>query len=727
MTGAGTAPADAPAAAGTAPADDGSTAMDRRARIAACLVHASAGLGLPVSRALIEEADRPDEDDDGLRAAIRAAEAAGFQVGFGPLSPGELDAALLPAILLTGDGAVVVEGLRRGGFDVFDPRLGEGTGRMTAATLGKVATGEALILRPAGGAEAPGAGEGHWFWSAIAANRWSYLQVILAAAVANVLALTTSIFIMVVYDRVLPNQATESLVALTVGVGIALVFDFAIKTLRAGFIDRAGQRADLVIGRQVFARLLSLRMAVRKGSTGAMAAALREFDMLRDFMASATLVAVVDLPFVFLFVFVISLIGGPLAVIPLIALPVVLVVALLTQPVLSRLAERSFADGQSKQAVLVETLSGLETIKTARAEAHMAARWDRALAAQAGHGVRTRAVSQFALNATAFTQQAAQVLIVFYGVFLIIENRISMGALIASVILTGRALAPLGQVAQTLVRASQARTAYRAIDALMRAKSERPPGRRFLSRPRVAGRLSFNDVSFAYPDAREEALKGVSLEIAAGEKVAVIGPIGSGKSTVARLALGLYEPTRGAVRIDGTDIRQVDPGDLRRNIGSVLQDVWLFSGTLLENIAIGAARPRDEEVLEVARLAGVDDFAARHPDGYALRLRERGEGLSGGQRQSIALARALLGAPPVLVLDEPTSAMDVATEKAVIARLKAHAADRTLIVVTHRMSLLDLVDRVIVLQDGRVVADGPKAEIIGAGPGQGQGQGAADA
>jgi ATP-binding cassette subfamily C protein LapB len=475
----------------------------------------------------------------------------------------------------------------------------------------------------------------------------------------------------------------------------------------------------MVMGRAIFERLMSIRLASRSGSTGSIASSLKEFDSLRDFFASASLVAIVDLPFILLFVFAISLVGGPLAIVPMIAVPVVLVVAFATQPTLARLSEQSFRDGQSKQSVLFEALSGLETIKASRAEARMTARWERALSAQALHSVRSRAISQFALNATALVQQGAQVVIVFYGVLLINDGKISMGALIASVILTGRALTPLAQVAQTLMRTTQARTAYKAIDRLMKADSERPQGRRYLSRDRVEGRLEFTGVTFSYPDARAPSLSDVSLSIGRGEKVAIVGPVGSGKSTLARLAIGLYEPQSGAVRVDGTDIRQIDPGDLRRNVGVCLQDNWLFSGSLRENIAIGAPRASDADVLAVSQVAGVDVFAAKMPEGYDLQVSERGEGLSGGQRQAIALARALMGAPPILILDEPTSAMDVMTEKAVVSRLKTHLADRTVILVTHRPALFDLVDRVIVLQDGKVVADGPRDAILGASAGGG--------
>lgn len=665
-----------------------------------------------VSPALIEEAYRVGETDSGLRQATRAIESAGFSVGVGPIRLSSLDATLLPAIVFTNSGPVVLEAKRRGKWRVWDPRLGETASLVTEADLMRSYRGDALLMRPSEEAEGIEA-EGHWFWSALARNRWSYVQVALAAAVANVLGLTTSIFIMVVYDRILPNEATESLVALTIGVAIALVFDFLIKMLRAGFIDRAGHRADLQIGRTIFERILAVRLAERKGSTGAIASNLREFETLRDFFTSASLVAIVDLPFIFLFIWVIHVIGGPLALVPLLAVPIVFAVGLAVQPFLTRSAKASFEDGQSKQSVLIEALTGLETIKAARAEAQMKSRWDRALDAQARHGVSARAVSQLALNATTFTQQSAQILIVFYGVFLIADGVVSMGALIAAVILTGRALTPLAQLAQTLVRTTQARTAYRSIDELMRSASERPAGQRFMARKRLKGEVSFRDVVFSYPDATQPALDSASFDIAAGERVAILGPIGSGKSTIARLLLGLYQPDRGSVSIDGTDIRQIDPGDVRRNCGTLLQDVWLFSGSLRENITIGQPQANDAEVLDAGELAGVSDFAMKHAHGYDLTVAERGEGLSGGQRQAIGLARALLGSPPILLLDEPTSAMDVASEAALIARLKPAIRGKTVLMVTHRKSLLELVDRVIVVQSGKVVADGPKATVLG--------------
>jgi len=694
---------------------DARSRPDETSALEACLLHAAAALDRPMTLAALHAVQSSDATGTlGVREAVTAAERAGMQAAFGARRLRDFDSTLAPAILLLeGERAVVLHGVTGDGqLAIHDPALGEGVGEMARDALEPLYTGYAILLRRKHREDILDASEGrrgHWFWSALAANRWSYTQVLLAAILANFLGLTTSIFIMVVYDRVLPNEATESLIALTIGVGIALLFDFLIKNLRAGFIDRAGQRADMAMGRRIFDQLLDMQMRARKGSTGALASTLREFETLRDFFTSATLVAVVDLPFIVLFIGVIHLIGGPLAIVPAIAVPVVLIVGIAVQPVLARLAEQSFKDGQSKQGVLVETVSGLETIKATGAARRMRARWEEAIARQSEHGARARSVTQLAMNATAFTQQAAQVMIVFYGVFLITAGEVSMGALIASVILTGRALAPLAQLAQTLTRLNQARSSYRSLDALMRADSERPEGRHWLSRPRLDGRIRFDDVHFTYPDQMTEALRGVSFAIEPGEKVAILGRIGSGKSTVARLLLGLYAPDTGAVLVDDTDIRQIDPGDLRRNIGSVLQDVWLFSGTVRENIAIGARRPRDADILEAARIAGVEDFVAKHPSGYDLMLAERGEGLSGGQKQAISLARALVGHPPVLLLDEPTSAMDVQNERDVIARLKREAEGRTLIVITHRTSLLELVDRVIVIEDGRVGADGDKS------------------
>ncbi|MBT9386709.1 type I secretion system permease/ATPase [Pseudooceanicola sp. CBS1P-1] len=686
----------------------------RLTALESCLLHVARELDRPLTHAALFAAISAPNGEMTVRDALAAAEAAGLQAAFGRKSLKQFDAALCPAVLMLEGGRAVV--LHRPGPKtcvIHDPELGEGLGEIARDRLEAAHTGHAILLRRDHAAD-PSAhprARGHWFWSALAASKWSYAQVILAAMITSVLGLSTSIFTMTVYDRILPNDATESLLALTSGIGIALFFDFLIKMLRAGFIDRAGRRADLLMGRRIFDQILDMQMSERRGSVGAMAATLREFETLRDFFTSATLVAIVDLPFVTLFIFVIYLIGGPLAIVPAVAVPVVLFLGLIVQPFLARLAEQSHADGQSKQSVLVETLSGLETIKVTGAARFMRARWEAAIDRQSSHGTQSRAITQFALNATGLAQQAAQVMIVFYGVFLISEGKASMGALIASVILTGRCLGPLAQLAQTLTRANAARSSYRSLSKVMRAGAEHPEDRSWISRPELKGEITFEDVHFTYPGQMVETLKGVSFTVKPGEKVAILGRIGSGKSTLARMLLNLYQPGSGAVRVDGIDIRQIDPGDLRRNIGAALQDNWLLSGTVRDNIAIGDLRPSDAAILKAAQTAGVDEFVSRHPSGYDMALGEKGEGLSGGQKQAICLARALVGAPPILLLDEPTSSMDIQKEQEVIAALSRDMKETTMIVVTHRTSLLDLVDRVIVIHDGRIQADGPKSML----------------
>ena len=552
----------------------------------------------------------------------------------------------------------------------------------------------------------------HWLFGPLRDNAKIYGQTILAALIVNFLGLVSSFFIMTVYDRVLPNQAIESLIALTIGVLLAHLFDFVLKSLRGYFVDIAGQRLDASVGARVFDNLMSIRMDSRRGATGALAGTVREFDNLRDFFSSATLVAVVDLPFIFLFIAVIAMVAGPVALVPLLGALFAIAAGLVIQPLIMRHTKVAMEEGHQKNAVLIETLAGLETVKSVAASGMMRERWRDGVLRQAKTSTVGRFVNSAAVNFAAFAQQFAQVGVVVVGVLMVGDGRITSGALIASVILTGRAMAPLGQVASLLGRVSSALASYRSLDALMREKSETDPRREYLRREKIEGRIEFRDVTFAYPDQKLRALEDVSFTIEPGERVAILGRNGSGKSTIVRMMMGVYEPTEGSVLVDDTDIRQIRPDDLRAHMGAVLQDVCLFSGSIRENIALGLKHITDEDVLTAARIAGVHDFVGASETGYDMKLRERGEGPSGGQRQAIALARALAGKPSILLMDEPSSALDTQAEAHLIARLDKATRGRTFVVVTHRTQMLRLVDRVIVLDKGRVIIDGARDEIV---------------
>ena len=570
-------------------------------------------------------------------------------------------------------------------------------------------SGHLILARRDSNAEAKSSKR--WFYSAFAQGKWLYIQVILAATMSNFLGVSTSIFVMVVYDRVVPNEAIESLIALSIGVMIALGFDFLTKSLRANFIDRASKRADARMSRMVFDKILTLRLDAGNQSSGAVASVVREFDTLREFFTSATLVAIVDLPFIFFFIYVVYLIGGNIAIVPLLAVPCVLIIGVGIQPILAHLASGAMQTGMSKQAVLVETLNGLDTIQATGSGRLMKNRFETATTDQSELGLKSRIFSQFAINSAASIQQISQVATIFYGVFLIQAQELTMGGLIAAVILGGRALAPLGQVASALSRANSARQAFRSIDKLMNRTDGVADSDQRLSRPVLKGDIEFVNVSYTFPGANNALIKDLSIKIPAGQKVAVLGRMGSGKSTFAKLCAGLIQPTTGSILLDGIDLRQIDKSDLQRNLGVMLQETWLFSGTVRENIQMGYYEYDDEHLLKICQLSGTDDFIKGNPAGYDLKIKERGVGLSGGQRQSINLSRALLHEPNILVLDEPTSSMDSSTEATILQRLGDYLTDRTMVAVTHRNTLLNLVTRVLVMDQGNIILDSPPGEL----------------
>ena len=536
----------------------------------------------------------------------------------------------------------------------------------------------------------------------------------LAATLVNFMSVGSSIFIMVVYDRVLPNSAYESLYALTIGMALVIIFDFVLKMLKTYFIDYAGEFVDKNVGDTIFNRLLDAPTAVVTGPVGATANTFKEFDSVRDFFTSATLSLIVDIPFIFLFIFVIYLIAGPLAYIPLVAVPVVLLIGILLQPFLARVSEDLGQHNQEKQSVLVETITGIESIKVLGGGDLVKDRWKDAATKQSSRSRLSRALAQIAVNSAQSAQQICLVGIVFYGVFLVSEGTVSMGGMVAAVLLSSRTLAPLAQIANLFGRANNAKTSYKRLASFMEETEDDDVSRKNESaiRREKLGSLEFKDTSYRYPEADLDTLRGINIKINEGEKVAILGRNGSGKSTLMKLASGLFKATDGLVLYDGVDIKQLHTKDLSRSIGIVLQDVQLFSGTVRENITMGREDISQDDLIEAGKLSGLDEFISKIPGGYDLQLLDGGKGLSGGQRQAIALTRAIVHKPSHFILDEPTSAMDMNAENLFINQVGKILKDSTMLIVTHRMPLLNLVDRIIVMNEGQIVEDGPKDEII---------------
>ncbi|HEX6017254.1 MAG TPA: type I secretion system permease/ATPase [Burkholderiaceae bacterium] len=669
----------------------------------------SAGLPLVAGRLTLELAER---------AAARAGMAARLQ----RLPLAELDVAALPAILiLQGNKACVVQGIGPDGARVLLPETGQGTVTLPYDEVMRRYSGVVLFVRPhfrfdqRTPLQRP-TRRGHWFWSAVLAQRFVYRDVMLAALLVNLFALALPLFSMNVYDRVVPNNAVETLWALAIGVTLVLLADFALRKLRSRFVDEASARIDVELSARLMERVLGMRLENKPESVGSFASNLRGFEQVRDFIASTTVTALIDLPFAALFVFVTLWISPWLAIPPVAAFLIIVITGAVAQQRLHELAETTYRASAQRNATLVESLAGIETIKTQGAEGVIQARWERVNTFLARVNVRMRALSSGAMYATNTLTQFATVSVVLIGVYLIGERSLTMGGLIAASMLSGRALAPAGQIVGLLMQYQGARTALETLDRLMAKPVERPGpdegGQPFVQRRDSKGEIELRNVRFRYPGRDDLALDGASFRIAPGERVALIGRVGSGKSTIQRLMMGLYEPTEGAVLLDGVDLRQLDPADVRRGVGCVSQDVLLFYGSLRENITLGLPYADDSAVLAAAETAGLSEFINRHPRGFDMPVGERGESLSGGQRQCVGLARALLHNAPVLLLDEPTSAMDFSTEAQITQRIAAWAQLKTVVLVTHRTSLLSLVSRVIVIDGGKVVADGPRDRIM---------------
>lgn len=685
-----------------------------------CLVELTRIHGRPSTRAALV-AGLPLENGSLTPSLFgRAAGRAGLSAKLSRRPLERIDDILLPAVLLLkGEEACVLLGWDDTGSRarLLFPETGQGSVMLSRAALELRYTGVAIFSRPhfRFDKRTPQVGEiklRHWFWGAIADQWQVYRDVLGAALLINVMALAMPLFTMNVYDRVIPNRAMETLWVLGLGVVLLIGVDMLLRSLRGYFIDLASARIDLQLSAKIMERVLGVRMEARPAAVGAFSSNLRSFESVRDFITSASVTAFIDLPFAFLFVLVIALIAWQLVIPVLLAIIAVVIYAYILQHKMHELSETTYRAGALRNATLIESLTALETIKTQGAEGVMQSKWEKSVAFVSRVNNKMRFLSAAATNGAMEIQQLVNVVVVIVGVYLIADGKLSMGGLIACTMLSSRAVAPLGQMVGLLMQYHNAKVSLTSLEDVMSKPVERPDDATFVHRPDLKGNIEFRDVQFSYPNSAVAALRGVSCRIAQGEKVVVIGCIGSGKTTLQKLLLGLYQPTGGAVMIDGVDVRQLDPADLRRNIGYVAQDVTLFYGTLRDNIAIGAPYADDAAIVAAAEAAGLTEFVNRHPDGFDMMIGERGDSLSGGQRQGVAIARAFLMDPPILLLDEPTSAMDFSSEQQFKQKLQETAAHKTVVIVTHRNSLLDLATRVIVVDDGRVVADGPRDQVI---------------
>ncbi|MFT3856684.1 MAG: type I secretion system permease/ATPase [Aquabacterium sp.] len=672
--------------------------------------------------------------------AVVVLKRAGFSATLVRRPPGKILSLLMPVVMLlkNGDAVILTKRLgsrskRAGGtrYEVVMPGSGNEVCTATEEELLPEYSGYTLLaaLKPGtvhGDREAQHRTPSHWLWATLKQYVPYYRSAMLAALLSNVLMLVTGFFTSVVYDKVIPHNAMVTMWSLGIGTLVGIFFDLAARQLRSYLIDAAGKKADLKLGNTLFNQALNIRLEHRPDSAGSFAHRLAQIEIVREFSTSASVSVLTDLPFILLFIVMTYAIAGPLVVVLLVAVPLVLGASLGIQRVLRRSMRANMAQHADLQGVLVEAMEGLEDVRAAGAAGYFSRRYEAANAAAAASALRSRAIASLVSNFSMVVQPLVTVAMLIWGVLLIQEGKVTGGSLIGAVMFATRAIAPLTSVVALASRYQGAKAALMTLNDLMAMPTERVPGKQYLSRPQVKGQLGLHEVTFSYPKGKHDhsptVLKGVSLTIQPGERIAILGKIGSGKSTILRLLAGLYQPTDGFAELDGVDLRQIDPVDFRRHVGFVSQEPRLFYGTLKENVLLGRPNADVGHFLEVARQTGLDKLAAAHPMGYDLPVGEMGSLLSGGQRQLVALARCLVTRSQILLMDEPTSSMDAQSEAAFINHLRSAVHGQTLVVVTHRPALLDVVDRIIVVDGGRILADGPKAKVLALLAGQRPGQ-----
>lgn len=633
----------------------------------------------------------------------------------------EISALQLPLVLLLNEQrACVLVAKEDGGkkYKLLLPETGMGEKVVSGEELEKLYAGYGIFVRPRYRMERPSLEDlspvstKDWFWGTLFKSWRIYRDVFVASFLINVFGLATPFFVLTVYDRVIPNSAFETLWVLAIGISVIYVFAVLMRGLRGYFVDEAGKKANLEISSVLFQKVLGLRMEARPQSIGSFTKNLQEFESVRDFITSFSITALIDLPFMALGLLVIWYIGGSIVVVHLVAILLLSLYAFLIQAPLQKAVENSLQASAQKNAILVEGLSGLETIKMLGAESQIQRAWEEAVSYIAKWSARSRLLSSSVNHFSFFVQNIVVVAVVIGGVYMISKGNLSMGGLIALVILSRQAIGPMAQAVNLATRFHRAKAALKTLNAIMELPVERPAGKTFLHRTGFRGDIELKNLTFSFPGQTIKVLNNISLKVSAGEKVGIIGPVGSGKTTLGKLILGLYEPSSGMISMDGTDIRQIDPAEARRFIGYVPQDITLFRGTIRDNITMGTHDVDDNLVLHAAEIAGVDEFVKKHSMGFDIEVAEFGRGLSGGQRQSVALARAVLLDPPILILDEPTSNMDNRTEVRLRDNLSKVIKEKTLLLITHRASMLEMVDRLVVIDDGIIVADGPKASVL---------------
>ena len=648
----------------------------------------------------------------------RAAARAGLQARWLRRELNAIDPLSLPVLLLfEGQSCAVLRSWGEDGRALILPCESDGGEQwVTRDELGQRYSGQALFARPRHELEdlrAPLVPRVKaWFRDTLKLSRWLYSDAILASLLINVLGLMVPLFVMQTYDRVVPNQALSTLWVLAIGLLVGTLFELALRLIRAHLLDQAGRKTDVILSATLFERITGMAMKARPATVGGFAQSIHDFQGLREFLTAVTLTSMIDLPFAALMLVVIGLLGGWLVLIPLLAFPLTILFAWLIQIRLRDTVQKSLSLGAERQALLIETLGGLETLKACGAEGQRQHQWETTHGALTQLDSHARNLAALASNGTLFVQQFSGMATIVAGVYSIVAGNLSVGALVATYMLGSRVLAPLGQIAGLITRYQQAQLTMKSTDALMSLPQERDAAQRSLERTPLLGAISFSQVSFRYGKQGPQALSGISFKVRPGERIGIIGRSGSGKSTLARLMMGFYEPDEGQLLLDNLDLRQLDIADLRQQIGYVAHDLPLLAGSLRDNLTLGARYISDSRMLEVARITGVDELALRHPQGFDRPVGERGQLLSGGQRQAVLLARALLLDPPIMLLDEPTSHMDNGSEDVLRQHLYELMPGKTLLLVTHRMSMLTLVDRLVVIDSGRIVADGPKDAVI---------------